>query len=61
MLKFQWLTVFLQLYISAYARACRVEPASAPELKTLLTSWLSEVRRFKREYLNEILQDLSLR
>jgi len=48
---FQWLTVFLQLYIRAYARACRVETATAGDLSTFLTSWLSEMTDDEKDFL----------
>jgi len=48
---FQWLTVFLQLYIRAYARACRVETATAGDLSTFLTSWLSEMTDDEKVFL----------
>ncbi|KAG9012058.1 hypothetical protein FRB93_002201 [Tulasnella sp. JGI-2019a] len=48
---FQWLTVFLQLYIRAYARACKVESTTSIDLSTFRTSWLSEMTEDEKEFL----------
>ncbi|KAG8881321.1 hypothetical protein FRB97_009663 [Tulasnella sp. 331] len=56
---FQWLTVFLQLYIRAYARACKVESTTSIDLSTFRTSWLSEMTADEKEFLkfSQILHD----
>lgn len=43
--------MFLQLYIRAYARACKVETAAASDLNTFLTSWLSEMTEDEKAFL----------
>ncbi|KAG8891475.1 hypothetical protein FRC01_014676, partial [Tulasnella sp. 417] len=48
---FQWLTVFLQLYIRAYARACRVETSVASDMNTFLSGWLSEMTEDEKTFL----------
>ncbi|KAG8902854.1 hypothetical protein FRB99_004016 [Tulasnella sp. 403] len=48
---FQWLTVFLQLYIRAYARACKVETTAGSDLSTFRMSWLSEMTEDEKAFL----------
>ncbi|KAG8985282.1 hypothetical protein FRB90_004840, partial [Tulasnella sp. 427] len=56
---FQWLTVFLQLYIRAYARASRVETSAASDMNTFLSGWLSEMTEDEKTFLkfSQILHD----
>ncbi|KAG8964769.1 hypothetical protein FRC03_001380 [Tulasnella sp. 419] len=56
---FQWLTVFLQLYIRAYSRAAKVETLAATDLNIFRSSWLSEMTEEEKDFLafSQILHD----